>query len=137
MSGVDAYETGTSELSEWWEDICTKALMLDIADFLDDSYLVASTMRPLSSKRKLRSSQNSPLNQQRKKPIILFDDNKYESEEEEEEEEDKIEDDGPKGLDEMATPTIRPSTDLPSSSATSMLPLLLQTPRTPTAFGRP
>ena len=51
MSGVDAYEIGTSDLSEWWEDICTKALTLDIVDFFDDSYSVASEVRPSSSKR--------------------------------------------------------------------------------------
>ena len=37
----------------------------------------------------------------------------------------------------MATPTSHLSTDLPGSLATSMLPLLLQMPRTPIASERP
>ena len=83
MSRVDAYETGTSELFEWWEDICTKALTLDIADFINDRYLVAFEVRPSSSKRKLRLNQISLLSQQKEKPIIHLDDNEYELEEEE------------------------------------------------------
>ena len=137
MSGVDAYETNTLELSEWWKDICTKALTLDITDFLDDSYSVASKVHPLTSKRKLRSSQISPLSQQRENSIILLDDDEYKSKEEEEEEEDEIEEDGPQGSDEMATPTSCPSTNLSGSSATSMLPPLLQMPKTLTTSGRP
>ena len=48
-----------------------------------------------------------------------------------------MEERGPEGLDDMATPNSRPCVDIPGSSASSMLPPLSQTPRTPCAFGSP
>jgi hypothetical protein len=65
--------------------------------------------------------------------VPVFDDEEDESESEEE---DDIEEEGPEGLDEMATPTSRPTVDIPGSSASLMLPPVSQTPTTPTPSGR-
>jgi hypothetical protein len=77
------------------------------------------------------------MSQPKKKPVPAFDEEEVDSEEEEDEETD---DDNlvyePEGLEEMATPTSRPSLDIPGSSASSMLPPLPQTPNTPTPSGR-
>ena len=144
MSNVDIFATGPTEQSLWWEEISLKAMMLDIADFLDNSY---STSTSSSSKRKLRSSQSSPPHQQRRRPIPHFDDTDSHSEEEEEDEDEEIEQEGEgeegteeqglEGLNEMATPTNRPSGDIPGSSGSSMLPRFSKTPKTPSAPGPP
>ena len=74
----------------------------------------------------------------------MFDDAECDTEEEgdQEDHEDDGEDNvmeerGPEGLDDMATPTSRPSVDIPRSLGSSMLPPLSQTPRTLCASGPP
>ena len=148
MSNVNVFAMGPAEESMWWEEICLKATTLDITDFVDSSYSGGTSggpaSTPSSSRRNLRSFQSSPQTQQRKRPNPSFDDAESDIEEEEEQEnhEDDGEDDvmeecGPKGLDDMATPTSRPCVDIPGSSRSSMLPPLSQTPRTPCASGLP
>ena len=141
MSNVDIFATGRAEQSLWWEEISLKAMMLDIADFLDNSYSISTFggpgSTPSSSKRKLRSSQSSPLHQQRRRPIPHFDNADSHSEEQEGEGEEEMEEQGLEGLDEMATPTNRPSGDLPGLSGSSMLPRFSKTPKTPSALGPP
>ena len=148
MSNVNVFATGPAEESMWWEEICLKAMTLDITDFVDSSYSGGTSGGPAStpslSKRNLRSSQSSPQTQQRKRPNPSFDDAESDTEEEEEQEnhEDDGEDNvmeecGPEGLDDMATPTSRPCVDIPRSLGSSILPPLSQTPRTPCASGPP
>ena len=148
MSNVNVFATGPAEESMWWEEICLKAMTLDIADFVDSSYSGGTSggpaSTPSSSRRNLRSSQSSPQTQQRKRPNPSLDDADFDTEEEEEQEnhEDDGEDDvmeerGLEGLDDMATPTSRPCVDILGSSASSMLPPLSQTRRTPCASGPP
>ena len=129
MSNVDIFATGPAEQSLWWEEISLKAMTLDIVDFLDNSYSISTFGGPGSipstSKRKLRSSQSSPLHHQRRRPIPHLDDANSHSEEEEEDEDEEVEQEGEgeegmeeqglEGLDEMATPTNCPSGDIPSS----------------------
>ena len=150
MSNVDIFATGPAEQSLWWEEISLKAMTLDIADFLDSSYSVASSggpsSTPSSSKRKLRSTHPSLPSRQRKRPISHFEDLVSDSEEKEEDKDDEEEEEedgeygtggvGSQGLEEMQTPTSRPSGD-PISSASNLLPPLSQTPRTPSASGPP
>ena len=147
MSNVDIFATGPAEQSLWWEEISLKAITLDIANFLDNSYSISTFggpgLIPSSSKRKIRSSQSSPLHQQRRRPILHFDDADSHSEEEEEDEDEEVEQEGEgeeeteeqglEGLDEMVTPTNRSSRDIPGSSGSSMLPRFSKTPKTPSA----
>ena len=151
MSNVDIFATGPAEQSLWWEEISLKAMTLDIADVLDNSYSISTFggpgLTPSTSKRKLRSSQSSPLHQQRRRPIPHFEDTDSHSEEEEEDEDEEVEQEGegeegteeqgPEGLDEMATPTNCPSGYIPSSSGSSMLLHFSKTPRTPFASEPP
>ena len=151
MSNVDIFATGPTEQSLWWEEISLKAMTLDIADFLDNSYSISTFGGPGSipsiSKRKLRSSQSSPLHHQRRRPIPHLDNADSHSEEEEEDEDEEVEQEGEgeegteeqglEGLDEMATPTNRPSGDIPGSLGSSMLPRFSKTPKTPSAPGPP
>ena len=51
--------------------------------------------------------------------------------------EEETEDQGPEGLDEMPTPTNRPSRDIPSLSGSSMLLPSSKTPKTPLMAGPP
>ena len=127
MSNVDIFATGLAEKLLWWEEISLKAMTLDIADFLDNSYSISTFgglgLTPSTSKRKLRSSQSSPLHHQRRRPIPHLDDADSHFEEEEEDEDEEVEQEGEgeegteeqglEGLDEMATPTNRPSGDIP------------------------
>ena len=126
-------------------------MTLDIADFLDNSYSVSNYgglgSTPSPSKRKLRSTQSSPLHQQRRRPIPYFEDVDSHSKEEKEDEDEEVEQEGEgeegtdergsEGLDEMATPTSRPFGDIPGSSESSMLPPFLKIPKTPFASGPP
>ena len=151
MSNVDIFTTRPAEQSLWWEEVSLKAMMLDIADFLDNSYSVPTFggpgASPSSSKRKLKSSQSSPLNQQKRRPISHFMDADSDSKEEEEDEdeegdqegygEEETEDQGPKGLDEMPTPTSHPSRDIPGLSGSSMLLPSSKTPKMPLMAGPP
>ena len=90
-------------------EISLKAMALDIADFLDNSYSVSTFggpgSTPSSSKRKLRSTQSSPLRQQRRRPIPLFEDADSHSEEEEEDKDEEVEQegDGEEGTDEQGS----------------------------------
>ena len=140
-----------AEQSLWWEEVSLKAMTLDVANFLDNSYSVPTFgdlgVSPSSSKRKLKSSQSSPLSQQKRRLFSHFMDADSDSEEEDEDEDDEgdqegygeeeTEDQSPKGLDEMPTPTSRPSRDIPSSSGSSMLPPSSKTPKTPLMAGPP
>ena len=132
-------------------EISLKAMTLDIADFLDNSYSVSTFgglgSTPSSSKRKLRSTQSSPLRQQRRRPIPHFEDADSHSKEEEEDKDAEVEQEGEgeegtdeqgsEGLDEIATPTSRPFGDIPGSLESSMLPPFLKTLKTPSASGPP
>ena len=145
MSNVDIFATGPAEQSLWWEEISLKAMTLDIADFLDNSYSVPTFGGPGTSpcllKQKLKSNQSSLLSQQKRRPISHSMDTDSDSEEEEEDEdeegeqegygEEETEDQGPEGLDEMPTPTSRPSKDILGLSGSSMLPPSSKTPKTP------
>ena len=147
MSNVDIFAIGPAEQSLWWEEISLKAMTLDIANFLDNSYSISTFggpgSTPSTSKQKLRSSQSSPLHQQRRRPIPHFDDTDSHSEEEKEDKDEEVEQEGEgeegmeeqglEGLDEMATPTNRPSGDILGSIGSSMLPRFSKTPKTPSA----
>ena len=151
MSNVDIFATRPAEQLLWWEEISSKAMMLDIADFFDNSYSVSTFggpgLTPSSSKQKLRSTQSSPLRQQRRRPIPHFEDADSHSEEEEEDKDEEVEQEGegeegteeqgPKGLDEMATPSSHPSGDILGLSGSSMLSPLLKSSKTPSASGPP
>ena len=67
MSNVNVFATGPAEESMWWEEICMKAMYLDIVDFGDSSYSGGTSggpaSTPSSSRRNLRSSQSSPQTQ--------------------------------------------------------------------------
>ena len=59
---MDVFASRLVEESDDWENICQKAYTLDKADFVDSGYPTSSAMVPTSSnKRKLRSSQGSPM----------------------------------------------------------------------------
>ena len=98
MSNVDIFAIGPAKQSLWWEEISLKAMMLDIADFLDNSYSISTFggpgSTPSSLKQKLRSSQSSPLHQQRRRPIPHFEDADSHSKEEEEDEDEEVEQEG-------------------------------------------
>ena len=62
MCFVDVFASGLVEELDNWKKICQKAYTLDKADFIDSRYPISSALVPTSSnKRKLRSSQDSPL----------------------------------------------------------------------------
>ena len=148
MSNVDIFATGPTEQLLWWEEISLKAMTLDIADFLENSYSIPTFggpgSTPSTSKQKLRSNQSSPLHHQKRRPIPYLDDADSYSEEEEEDEDEEIEQEGGgeegtgeqglEGLNEMATPTNRPSGDIPDSSGSSMLPWFSKTLKTSSAL---
>ena len=103
-------------------EISLKAMTLDIANFLNNSYFVSTFggpgLTPSSLERKLRSTQSSPLHQQRRRPIPHFEDADSHSKEEGEDNDEEVEQEGEgeeetdeqgsEGLDEMATPTVVP-----------------------------
>ena len=151
MNNVDIFATEPVEQSLWWEEISLKAMTLDIANFLDNSYSISTFggpgSAPSTSKRKLRSSQSSPLHQQRRRPIPYFDDADSHSEEKDKDEDQELEQEGEgkegteeqghEGLNKMATPTNRPSGDIPGLSGSSILSRFSKTTRTPSASGPP
>ena len=98
MSNVDIFATGPAEQLLWWEEVSLKAMTLDIADFLDNSYFVPTFggpgASPSSSKRKLKSSQSSPLSQQKRRPISHFMDVDSDSEKEEEDKDEEGDQEG-------------------------------------------
>ena len=138
MCGQDNYAIGVEVHADWWEGLCTTALKLDLFDFTESGYALprqnthGSCSGTSSSKRKLRSSQESPTMKKRGPPL------------EEIEELSSEDDDGnyvefgdEEGLDNIAMPTSRPSANNPGSSGSSMLPPLLVTPKTPSTTGHP
>ena len=129
MLSVDVFAVGFSAESSDWEKICSRAYSLDKADFLENGYPTKTAGGPsTSSKRVLRSSQESPAKRKAAQvEYISTDDEEGDSE---------GDDDVDVGIEGMLTPTGR-STDVPGSSASSMLPPMSQTPRTPTPTGRP
>ena len=151
MSNVDIFATRLAEQSLWWEEISSKAMTLHIADFLDNNYSVSTFggqgSTPSSSKRKLRSTQSSPLRQHKRRPIPHFEDTNSHFEEEEEDKDKEVEQEGEgeegaeeqglEGLDEMATSTSCPSGDIPGLSGSSILPPFSRTPKTSSASRPP
>ena len=138
MCGQDNNAIGAEVHADWWEGLYTTALKLDLFDFRKSGYalprLNTHGLRsgPSSSKRKLRSSQESPAKKKPSPPL------------EEIEEVSSEDDDGncvefgdEEGLDNIATPTSRPGADIPGSSGSSMLPSLSVTPKTPSTAGHP
>ena len=136
MCGQDNYAIGAEVHADWWEDLCTIALKLDLFDFTESRYALPRhnthglRSRPSSSKRKLRSSQDSPAKKKCGPPL-------------EEIEEVSSEDDNgnyiefmdEEGLDNIATPTSHLGADIPGSSGSLMLPPLLVMPKTPSTAG--
>ena len=138
MCGQDNYATRAEVHADWWEGLCTTALKLDLFDFTESGYALPRhnthglRSGPSSSKRKLRSSQDSPAKKKRG-PLL-----------EEIEELSSEDDDGnyvefgdEEGLDNIATPTSHLGADILGSSSSSMLPPLLVTLKTPSTLGHP
>ena len=75
MCGQDNYATGAKVHADWWEGLCTTALKLDLFDFTESGYALprhnthGSRSGPSPSKRKLRSSQESPAKKKRGPPL--------------------------------------------------------------------
>ena len=49
MNNVNVFATGPAEESMWWEEICLKAMTLDIADFVDSSFSGGTSGGPAST----------------------------------------------------------------------------------------
>ena len=135
---MDNYATRAEVHADWWEGLCTTALKLDLFDFTESGYALPQhnthglRSGPSLSKRKLRSSQESPA-KKKCRPLL-----------EEIEELSSEDDDGnyvefgdEERLDNIATPTTRLGADIPGSSGSSMLPSLSVTPNSPSIAGHP
>ena len=138
MCGQDNYATGAEVHADWWEGLCTTALKLDLFDFTESGYALPRhnthglRSGPSPSKRKLRSSQESPAKKKRGPPL-----KEIEEESSEDDDENYVEFGDDEGLDNIATPTSRLGADILGSSGSSMLPPLSVTPKTPPMVGHP
>ena len=138
MCGLDNYATGAEVHADWWEGLCTTTLKLDLFDFTESGYALprhnthGSRSGPSPSKRKLRSSQESPAKKKRGPPL-----KEIEEESSEDDNENYVEFGDDEGLDNIATPTSCLGVDIPGSSGSSMLPPLSVTPKTPPMVGHP
>ena len=128
MCFVDVFASELVEESNGWKKICQKAYMFDNANFVDSGYPISNALVPTpSNKRKLRSSQESPMKTVPNPRLsdsheLSSDDNIKEADEEQEEVQSK-QDMGNLG---METP-VKKSLELQGSSASSMLPPLSHT----------
>ena len=87
---------------------------------------------PSLSKRKLRSSQESPAKKKHSPPLEEIDELSSEDDNG-----NYVEFGDEEALDNIATPTSRPGVDIPGSSSSSMLPPLSVMPKTPSIAGCP
>ena len=138
MCGQDNYATEAEVYANWWEGLCTTALKLDLFDFTESGYALprqnthGSYSGPSSSKRKLRSSQESLAKKKCSPPL-----EEIEELSSEDDNGNYVEFEVEEGLDNIATPTSRLGIDIPGSSSSYMLPLLSGTPKTPSTARHP